>query len=77
MSAAADKAIAHLLRRIVDDPRIAYYFVHTESLALMIAAHAEAIGRPAIELQREFDERIETERPRCRGDECHRIAEVA
>lgn len=34
-------AIQHLLRRIQRDPRLAYYFGGTQSLELLLQAHAD------------------------------------
>lgn len=42
---AADKAVAHILRRIQRDPRLAYFFDPlTESFDLLIEAHVEKHG---------------------------------
>jgi hypothetical protein len=73
----AETAVAHVLRRIKDDPRIAYHFGHTESLALLCAAHAEAQGLNAEQFKREFQASLLTEAPRCRSGECSEKAQAA
>lgn len=67
---AADLAVTHLLRRIKDDPRLAYYFLHTESLALLCAAHAETASVEPVTFKRDFEAACSTEPPRCRSGEC-------
>ena len=76
MSAAADEAVAYVLRRIEDDPRIAYYFGHTEALALLTKAHALANGADPETYSTDFQARLLTERPRCRSGECYQRAEA-
>jgi hypothetical protein len=66
----ADAAIVYLLRRIKEDPRVAYYFAHTESLKLLIDAHAAVNGLDAKAFYREFESYLRTEAPRCRPGQC-------
>ncbi len=75
MSAAADEAVAYLLRRITDDPRVAWYFGHTEALARLTKAHALATGIDPESFHRDFSASLLTERPRCRSGECYVRAE--
>lgn len=70
-------AIAYLLRRIKDDPRVAYHFAFTESLKLLTEAHALANGMDPKTFHTDFEVRLSTERPRCRSGECHRATESA
>lgn len=47
MSAAADKAVRHLIIRMLQDPRLGYLLGYgSESFDLLTAAQAEAEGRP-------------------------------
>lgn len=62
----ADKAVAHLLRRILDSPRLAYYFHMTEGLDLLLAAHSEAHQvADVVKFRADFDAKVRTEEPRC------------
>lgn len=48
---AASQAITHLLRRLIRDPRIAYYFDPcTESFELLTKAHALLTGQAAADV---------------------------
>jgi hypothetical protein len=72
MSAATDRAVTAVtavLQRLRDDPRLAYWFGHTESLRLLCEAQAETTGADAAALLNEFNH-LPTERPRCRSGEC-------
>ena len=63
----ADRAINHLLRRIKDDPRLAYYFdPFTESMELLTAAYAEAQGVDLETFRKEFYASLRFDRPVCR-----------
>lgn len=73
MTAAADEAVAYLLRRISSDARLAYYFGMTESLALLTKAHAEANGLDVEIFRKEYDAALSFEAPVCR--ECREKAE--
>lgn len=77
MSVEANVAVAYVLRRIKDDPRLAYYFGSTEALALLTKAHALDQGLDPAVFHTDFEARLSTERPRCRSGECHRAAESA
>jgi hypothetical protein len=68
------EAIDYLLRRIKDDPRVAWHFGHTESLALLTSAHALATGIASIPFHNEFQKALRTEPPRCRSGECYERA---
>lgn len=70
MASAADTAVAYMLRRIRSDPRVAYYFAHTESLALLCKAHVETNAIDADTFKRDFETSLATEAPRCRSGEC-------
>jgi hypothetical protein len=64
MSALADKAIWHLLRRIQRDPRLAYHFDPlTESYELLTAAYAEANGKDVEQFRKEYSATLKFERP--------------
>ncbi|MDB5612093.1 MAG: hypothetical protein JWP25_8993 [Bradyrhizobium sp.] len=52
------------------DPRIAYYFGHTEALALMTKAHALASGQNPAGFHAEYEKTLRTERPQCKNGEC-------
>jgi hypothetical protein len=66
MSAAAHKAISHLLQRIKHDPRLAYYFdPSTASMELLTAAHAEAHGLDAEAFRKLLYASLKFERPVC------------
>lgn len=64
MTAAADRAIDYLLRRIQRDPRLAYYFDPiTESMELLTAAYAEARGLDLKTFRREYSASLKFEAP--------------
>lgn len=42
----ADRAVNHILLRVIRDPRFADFMAHTESLDLLLEAQAEAIAVP-------------------------------
>ncbi len=72
MSATADKAVLHVLRRIIDDPRLAYHFDPlTESFQLLTAAYAEAQGKDVAEVRRGCENRMRFEEPLC--SECREV----
>jgi hypothetical protein len=55
MSAAADKAVEHVLNRIRSDGRVAWFLgFGTESFALLTAAYAERHGANVEQFRREF-----------------------
>lgn len=63
---AADRAINHLLWRIKDDPRLAYYFdPFTKSMELLTAAYAEAHGVDLAAFRKEFYDSLRFDRPVC------------
>lgn len=56
-------AVAHLLRRIEADPRLAYYFDPiSESMTLLTLAHADALGKNVELFRREYYPRLRFER---------------
>lgn len=67
MSTAADDAVAYVLRRIRQEPEIAYYFGHTEALARLMKAYAEAKGLDPAEFEKQYMEGFQTSAPRCRN----------
>lgn len=79
MSTAADKAVGYVLGRIWSDPRLAYYFGHTEALDLLLVAKAEAGSQDLETLRNQFSVDLRTERPRCptcRRCECDEYKET-
>lgn len=42
MTSKADRAVNHILLRIIRDPQFAWVMVHTESLGLLLEAQADA-----------------------------------
>ncbi len=66
---AANRAVTHILNRIADDSRVAYWFLQTTSLELLVAAEVEANGGDATELLAKYNA-LPTEAPRCRSGEC-------
>jgi hypothetical protein len=71
MSSSAEQAVAYVLRRIRSDPRIAYHFAHTESLALLCKAYAETNNIDPETFKRDVESSLPTEAPRCRSGECY------
>ena len=64
----ADKAIEHLLVRIRHDPRLAYYFDPlTQSMGMLTAAHAEAIGLDVEQFRKEYYALLSYEAPAANG----------
>ena len=60
----ADAAVAHLLRRIQSDPRLAYYFDPlTRSMELLTAAHASANGVDVEQFRKEYYAQLRFEAP--------------
>jgi hypothetical protein len=60
----AQRAVAHLLKRIAADPRLAYYFDPlTESMSLLTAAHAETHGIDVEEVRKEYYPALRFEAP--------------
>jgi hypothetical protein len=63
---AADRAVAHLVKRVGDDPVLAYYFDPiSESMKLLTAAYADANGLNIDEYRAEYYGRLRFERPCC------------
>lgn len=61
---ASRNAVAHLLRRIGRDPRLAYYFdPMTESMELLTEAYTLAEELELTEFRAKFYSRLEFERP--------------
>jgi len=64
----ADKAIEHLLVRIRHDPRLAYFFDPlTQSMGMLTAAHAEAIGLDVEQFRKEYYALLSYEAPATDG----------
>jgi hypothetical protein len=61
----ADHAVAHLLRRVRNDPRLAYHMFMTETLSLAMRAYAEANGLDAATFRKDYEATVMTEAPRC------------
>lgn len=61
MTSKADRAVNHILRRMLDDPRFAWVMVHTESLGLLLEARAEAVGTELADYRTEFMAKVKTE----------------
>lgn len=62
----ADDAVAYVLRRIIDDPRLAYHFDPvTESFAKLTDAYAEAKGVSVETVRAELQRRMTFEAPLC------------
>lgn len=62
---AADKAVSHLLNRIKDSPRLAYYFDPiTKSMDLLTLAYAEANGLDVNEFRKSYYTTLKFEAPR-------------
>jgi hypothetical protein len=58
---------AHLLNRILRDPRLAYYFDPvTESMELLTAAYAAETGQDVEVVRREVEKFIRFEPPACK-----------
>lgn len=65
LQTAAD-AIAHLLNRIGQDPRLAYYFdPSTQSMACLTRAYAELRGLDVEEWRKDYYARLRFEKPLC------------
>lgn len=47
-------AVFYLLNRIQDDPRLAWYFLHTESYSRLLDAAAELSGKPVAEVKQAY-----------------------
>ena len=63
---AADKAIKHVLRRIQDQPKIAWYFgPASHSMDLLTDAHAMLHGLNVCEFRKTFYARLTFEQPKC------------
>ena len=72
MSQLANKAIKHVLERIVKDPRVAYYFCdNTESFALLTAARAEALNEDVETMRSLIKSVMKFEEPKCK--ECKEL----
>lgn len=58
---------AYLLRRIADDPRLAYHFDPiTHSMEMLTAAYAAEQGINVEDFRKTYYARLRFERPRCR-----------
>ena len=63
---AASQAITHLLRRLIRDPRIAYYFDPcTESFELLTKAHALLTGQAAADVSAHLSQEMVYAPPTC------------
>lgn len=61
----AEEAVVHILQRVRDDPRLAYYIGPcTSSLAKLTAAYAAMTGQDHAAFQAEFERDLRTEAPR-------------
>lgn len=61
---ASETAVVHLLRRVQEDPRLAYYISpYTTSLELLMAAGAALAGRDPAEFKAEFQRTLRMEAP--------------
>ncbi|NIA72303.1 hypothetical protein HBA54_27305 [Pelagibius litoralis] len=67
---ASDRAVAHLLRCVQNNPRLAYHLFMTETLALAIKAQAEINGEDVAEFKARYEASIQTEAPRCTDCGC-------
>lgn len=62
----SDDAVVHILRRVLDEPRLAWYIGQaTASLEFLIAAYAEMTGRALVDVKAEIEPRVHGERPKC------------
>lgn len=64
-SSVSDRAVAYLLTRIKNDPRLAYYFLYTESLNMLTAAYAEANGLDVEAFRKDYQGSVSVESPLC------------
>lgn len=70
-----EKAIAHLLTRIADDPRLAYYLdPMSRSMELLTEAYATLKGLSVEEFRGQYYPRLKFEAPKCRN--CAEIQEA-
>jgi hypothetical protein len=61
----ADEAVLNVLRRIMDDPRVAYYFdPFTRSYELLTAAYAEATGQDVDKIRKEIEQELNFAAPK-------------
>jgi hypothetical protein len=66
---------AYLLRRIADDPRVAYHFDPiTQSMEMLTAEYAKEQGLDVEEFRKTYYGRLRFERPRCSSCECPRCS---
>jgi hypothetical protein len=64
-------AAAYLLRRIADDPRVAYHFdPMTQSMELLTAEYAKEKGIDVEVFRNNFYASLRFERPRCSNCSC-------
>jgi hypothetical protein len=57
----------YLIRRIADDPRVAWHFDPiTQSMELLTAAYAEEHGLDVEEFRKKYYASLKFERPQCR-----------
>lgn len=75
MTSKSDEAVEWLLGRIQRDPRLAYYFDFTESMARLTAAHAEANGLDVEKFRSRYYKSLRFAEPVCRTGVCRRDAE--
>ena len=62
----SDDAVVHILRRVLEDHRLAWYIGHaTTSLEFLMIAYAEMTGRTLADVKSEIEPRIHGERPTC------------
>jgi hypothetical protein len=77
MTTAAERAVEHILQRILSDPRVAYYFDPlTESMELLSQAHAEIHGLDAADFRRELLSNFRAEVP-ARSRDANPVSDIA
>lgn len=68
---AAIKAVIHILRRMQDDPRLAYLLgLGSESFTLLTAAYAEHTGNAVETVRTELWDQMQTQRVPAIGANC-------
>ncbi len=66
---------AHLLQRIREDSRLAYYFDPiTQSMEMLTAEYAKEQGLDVEEFRKGYYSRLGYETPRCSNCECERCS---
>ncbi|WP_261541423.1 hypothetical protein [Burkholderia multivorans] len=69
MSDKAKAAITATLRKLKDDPRVAYYICPmTHTYDLLVAAHCELNGLDEEQFRAEFEQTLRFENPAARDD---------